>query len=134
MHELSVAIELYNGLRDELESLGGGRLREVSVALGELAAIEPDLLRFAWQAVTEAGPDAGAQLKLDWHPVTQLCPSCGPLEQRASGSWMRLCPTCDELLLLEGGHELSITSFAYDELHSSQSGSPAASVPEKCSP
>ncbi len=46
MHELSVATELYRACRTELEARGGGRLSEARIAVGELSAVEPELLRF----------------------------------------------------------------------------------------
>jgi len=35
----------------------------VHVDCGELSAVEPDLLVFAWQALVEGGPDEGARLE-----------------------------------------------------------------------
>ena len=48
MHELSIATELYRLCQDERRACAGGRLLEVRVDCGELSAVEPDLLVFAW--------------------------------------------------------------------------------------
>jgi len=116
MHELSVATELYQGVRDEIDELGGGWLRAVTIVVGELAALEPDLLQYAWEAVVAGGSDAGAQLEIEWRPVTQRCPTCGEIEEPVAGSWLRLCPTCNTALSLEGGRELDVAAFEYDEV------------------
>jgi hydrogenase nickel insertion protein HypA len=114
MHELSLITEVYRAARANVEARGGGRLERVDLAVGELAAVEPDLLGFAWQAVTEGGPDAGATLKVEWRLARQVCDSCGDIPERAAGSWLRLCPHCERPLRVEGGDELDILRLAYD--------------------
>jgi len=115
MHELSIAMEIHRSGREELVRRGGGRLLEVRVAIGELSAVEPDLLEFAWQAVIAGGPDADARLLVDWHPVRQHCADCGDVAERQPGSWLRLCPICSAPLQLEGGRELDLVSLGFSE-------------------
>ncbi len=114
MHELSVATELYRACRTEVQARGGGRLTEVSVAVGELSAVEPELLRFAWQAVIAETRDAEANLQVEWRPTRQRCAECGEIGERQAGSWLRLCPICEGPLQIEGGRELDIQRFTYD--------------------
>ena len=59
VHEMGVAAEAYRLSRERLGD-AGGRLVRVHLAVGELSAVEPDLLRFAWTAVPEGGPDGAA--------------------------------------------------------------------------
>ena len=108
MHEMGVVQEVYRIAREAADANGGGRLTSVTVAVGELAAIEPDLLSFAWEAVTAAGPDAGSKLLVEWHPARQICSACGVVAERAPGSWLRLCPACSLPLRIEGGDELDV--------------------------
>ncbi len=111
MHELGIASSIH---RTCLEVLAGrGRLERVRVAVGELSAVEPDLLRFAWQAVTEGGPDEGAELEIDWCPARQLCADCGKIDGRVPGTWLRLCPRCDQPLRVEGGDELKVVDLSF---------------------
>ena len=86
------------------------------MAIGELAAVEPKLLEFAWQAVTADGVDAGARLDVEWHAVRQLCESCGDVAEPQAGSWLRLCPDCSAPLRLEGGRELDLLSLSFEPL------------------
>jgi hydrogenase nickel incorporation protein HypA/HybF len=120
VHELSVAMELYRACRREVDGRGGGRLAIVRIAVGELSAVEPDLLRFAWDAVTGDGPDAGAGLEIDWRAATQRCATCGVVETRQPGSWLRLCPACGLPLVVEGGRDLDILTLEYDAATQSQ--------------
>ncbi len=113
MHELSLVTEVHRTCRQRIDAQGGGKLERVRLAVGELAAVEPDLLTFAWEAVIQDGPDAGATLEVEWRPARQVCEGCGVVPERAAGSWLRLCPRCERPLRIEGGDELDILQFAY---------------------
>ena len=113
MHELGIATEAYRTCRAALEAREPGRIERVRMVVGELSAVEPELLRFAWEAVTDGGPDEGARLEVDWRPARQICQECGEVAERAPGSWLRLCPRCDEPLRLEGGNELHVLDFDF---------------------
>ena len=123
MHEMSVAIELHRACRAEMEARGGGRLESVAVAVGELSAVEPDLLRFAWDAITSGEADAGAALEIEWRAARQRCEACGPLEERQPGTWLRLCPHCEAPLLVEGGRDLDILTIGYEPATSTEEAS-----------
>ena len=115
MHELGLAIEIHRIARQAADERAGGPLESVTVAVGDLAAVEPRLLEFAWRAVVEGTPDSGALLDVEWHPARQSCPSCGDVAERAPGSWMRLCPRCGEPLSVTGGDELDVLRVAFTE-------------------
>ena len=113
MHEFSLVTEIYRACRATIEQHGAGRLEEARLAVGELSAVEPDLLTFAWEAVTHGTPDEGSRLVVEWRPVKQLCGRCGEVAERAQGSWLRLCPRCEGPLTLEGGQELDILDITF---------------------
>jgi hydrogenase nickel incorporation protein HypA/HybF len=113
MHELGLALEVQRLCRARLEQAGPGRLERVRLAVGELSAAEPELLRFAWEAVTGGGPDAGSVLEIEWRPARQTCEHCGDIPERTSGTWLRLCPRCGGPLRVEGGRELDVLEFTY---------------------
>jgi hydrogenase nickel incorporation protein HypA/HybF len=111
---MGIALEVYRTCRETVEAHGGGRLRQVRVAVGELSAVEPELLVYAWEAVVEGGADAGAELVIEWHPAVQHCAACGETKDRATGSWMRLCPDCGMPLEVSGGSELDIVDLSFE--------------------
>ncbi len=113
MHELSIADEIYRTSRAAADAHGGGRLETVFIAVGELTAVEPDLLTFAWEAVVAGGGDAGAKLDVDWRPARQSCAACGEEKPRGVGSWLRVCPDCGNPLAVEGGDELDVLRVAF---------------------
>ena len=114
MHEIGIAREIHRLCRRELEHVPAARLSSARVAIGELAAVEPELLRFAWEAVTAGGPDAGAKLEVRWCPCRQICNACGDVADRQRGDWLRTCPHCNGSLELEGGQELDLLQLSYD--------------------
>ena len=113
MHEMGIALEVYRQCREAVVEYGPGRIDRVNLAVGELSAVEPDLIAYAWEAVVVDTPDQGAELHVRWCPAKQSCPACGVIEDRVEGSWLRLCPGCSLPLVVEGGNELDIESIQY---------------------
>jgi hydrogenase nickel incorporation protein HypA/HybF len=111
---MGIALEVYRTCRETVEAHGGGRLRQARLAVGELSAVEPELLVYAWEAVVEDGPDAGAELIIEWHPAVQRCAACGEAKDRATGSWMRICPDCGMPLEVTGGGELDVIDLSFE--------------------
>ncbi len=115
MHELSIAAEVYRTSKDAVVGHGGGRLVAVRLAVGELTAIEPELLGFAWEALLKQSDDAGARLDVEWRPARQHCAACDAAKPRGDGSWLRLCPDCGQPLTVEGGDELDVLSVEFEQ-------------------
>lgn len=110
---MGLAADILQIARRTADDNGGGCLESVSVIVGDLAAVEPDLLGFAWEALVAASPDAGARLDVEWRPARQYCVACGEIPERAPGSWLRLCPRCDDPLAVTGGDELEVRTVVF---------------------
>jgi hydrogenase nickel incorporation protein HypA/HybF len=113
MHEIGIATEIYRLGRETMEEGGGVQLETVIVAIGDRTGVEPELLCFAWEAITTGSSDHGSKLEVQWCPARQLCDNCGDVAERAPGSWLRLCPLCDGVLRLEGGEELDLLRISF---------------------
>jgi hydrogenase nickel incorporation protein HypA/HybF len=113
VHELGIASAIHRRCQASMRDAGRARLERVRVRVGELSAVEPDLLRFAWEAVVAGGRDAGATIEIEWCPARQRCGACGTDVARAAGAWHERCPRCDRALSIEGGQELDLVEFAY---------------------
>ena len=113
MHEMSIAMEIYEICSQSVASRRPGRLTVIRLAVGELSAVEPELLHYAWEALTAETPDAGSRLEIDWHPAVQVCPECGVLGKDKTGGWIPLCPDCLKSLRVEGGDELDIVEVTF---------------------
>jgi len=107
-------MEIYRTCRETIESHGGGRLEKVRMAVGELSAVEPDLLIYAWEAVVDETRDAAAELEVVWHRANQHCSACGEAKVRSEGSWLRVCPDCGMPLQVDGGDELDILDLSFE--------------------
>jgi hydrogenase nickel incorporation protein HypA/HybF len=114
MHEMGIALEIYRTCREAVREHGEGRLQSVRIAVGELAAVEPDLLAFGWQAVVADSPDEGAEIEIEWCPADQRCPKCGESKDRSEGSWLRICPDCSMPLEVRGGDELDVLEITFE--------------------
>jgi hydrogenase nickel incorporation protein HypA/HybF len=123
VHELSLAQDTLRVCEQRLRHRPG-RIERVRLAVGELSAVEPDLLRYAWDAVTDGGPHAGAVLEVDWRPARQRCGACGSIPERPAGSWLRQCPDCGQPLLVDGGRELEVLELRYRPRAAAQAGAP----------
>ena len=115
MHEMGVATEVRRIARQAVADRGRGRITCVRLAVGDLAAVEPELLAFAWSAVVAGTPEEGSTLEIDWRPARQTCRVCGDLPDRAPGSWLRLCPRCGGVLRVTGGDDLDVLSVVFEE-------------------
>ncbi|HNX50686.1 MAG TPA: hydrogenase maturation nickel metallochaperone HypA [Thermoanaerobaculaceae bacterium] len=114
MHELSIAQEILSNVRTALEPYPEARLERVRVAVGELTAIEPELLRFAWEALLEGTPEAGCELDVEWRPATQHCAACGVPKTRPPRGWLPLCGDCGGPLRVDGGQELDLLQVSFE--------------------
>jgi hydrogenase nickel incorporation protein HypA/HybF len=112
VHELSIALAIASACRAEIAARGGGRLAAVRGRVGDLAGVEPDLLRRAWTTVAAAEAD-GATLAIEREPAESTCPRCGPVPE-ATGTWLRPCPHCGEPLRVTGGDALDLVELAFD--------------------
>ena len=108
MHELGLATDILAVCEASLAAHGRGRIEAVRLVVGDLAAVEPDLLCFAWEALTSGGPHAGSRLEIEWRPARQVCRLCAAEKPRLRGGWWPLCPDCGAVLAVESGDELEV--------------------------
>ncbi len=120
---MGIAAEVRRIARQSVADRGPGRITCVRLAVGDLAAIEPELLSYAWEALVAGTPEEGATLEVDWRPAKQTCRICGDLPGRAPGSWLRLCPRCGGVLRVTGGDDLDVLQVVFEE---DESGARAA--------
>ena len=75
MHELSIACAVLEQVAEHLPPRAV--LRRVHLTVGPLRAIEPEAMRFAWQAATRDTAWDGSELALDLRPWSWRCRACG---------------------------------------------------------
>ncbi len=115
MHETGIAAEVRRIARAAVADRGPGKITVVRLAVGDLAAVEPELLAHAWEALVAGTEDEGSALDVDWRPATQTCAACGDVPERAPGTWLRLCPRCGGALRVTGGDDLDVLQVVFEE-------------------
>ncbi len=92
MHELSLAQDIIAIVKESLEPQAGVSLKTVRVSIGEMAAVVPELLHHAYDALIADTPLQGSKLDIAIIPVTAICHSC----KKTFGleEYEFLCPNC----------------------------------------
>jgi len=76
MHEMSLALNLLDIIRQEMAKHGATRLLKVRLKYGQLATLEPAAMTFAFEAATMETDLAGAAFELEKVPLIMACSAC----------------------------------------------------------
>lgn len=110
MHELSIAEGIIDIVERTARANNVRRVKRVEAAVGELAAVDPAALFFAWESVRKGGPADAAELVLTPVPGAAWCHTCTktvPLHRYGDP-----CPKCGGYqLTATGGDELKVTGI-----------------------
>jgi hydrogenase nickel incorporation protein HypA/HybF len=93
MHEVSLIDNVIALVRDEQRKQAFARVTVIRLRVGTLGCVEPDALRFCFDAVAFGTPAEGARLEIEMVPGEGWCADCGrkvPLSERFGA-----CPLCD---------------------------------------
>ncbi|HEX7623183.1 MAG TPA: hydrogenase maturation nickel metallochaperone HypA [Anaeromyxobacteraceae bacterium] len=106
MHEYSLVEALMRRVEDEAQRRHALAIHGLKVSLGELAGVDPELFRTAFETFREGTPCEKASLELVRHPARWSCPKCARtfargelLRCEACGEPARLDPNSDALIL-----------------------------------
>lgn len=107
MHETSLAENLLELIAEAARERSFERVLAVRVAVGELAGVEPEALRFCFGALCRDSPAEGATLRIDRVAGRAWCMDCSrevALPDRLAG-----CALCGGFgLRIKGGDELRL--------------------------
>jgi len=92
MHELSLTEALIALVEDEARKHGCARVRTVRVEIGAVSAVEPEAMRFCFDAVTRGTLADGAALDIVTVPGRGWCLDCG--KEVALTQRLEPCPRC----------------------------------------
>jgi hydrogenase nickel incorporation protein HypA/HybF len=109
VHELGIATSILETVRTELEKHAGARPARVGVRIGEIAAVNPEALRFAFEALTRE-----TDLDIEICPLRFRCKACqGAFEVQ---DFAPACPQCGaEQTECVGGDELEIAYLEVED-------------------
>ncbi|RFF28070.1 MULTISPECIES: hydrogenase maturation nickel metallochaperone HypA [unclassified Wenzhouxiangella] len=113
MHELSVCQSLLAQVAEVAAGHDSSRVSSVTVRVGALSGVEPDLLRQAFIVARAGGVAAEADLIIEPDPVRIHCLEC-ETEHGVAPNRL-LCPACGNYRVrLVGGEDLILASVALE--------------------
>jgi hydrogenase nickel incorporation protein HypA/HybF len=100
MHEMALAEEVLQIVEDAARREGLRRVHALWLEIGELSSVEPEALRFCFEAVARDSVAAGARVEIVAAAGAAWCNQCcAPIALAALGD---PCPLC-------GGYRLRVT-------------------------
>jgi hydrogenase nickel incorporation protein HypA/HybF len=110
VHELSIAQSLLEIVEEEARPYSGARVTWIKLRIGQLSAVVPDALRFAFEAITRGGIAEGAVLEIEEVPLRIRCHQCD--KGFTVEDPFMVCPQCEgNDVEMVSGRELEIRSM-----------------------
>ncbi len=110
MHEMTVAAELVRILVDAATGADARQVVGARIRIGALSCINPDALRFGFEALSRETLAKGCELELLTVPGAGRCRECGWTGE-VTDSLQLFCPACEAgPVALDGGQELTVES------------------------
>jgi len=114
MHELAIANSLFQAVQTEAQRHPGMRVGRVGLRIGELSGVDPEALRFSFDAIVKETPFDPLPLEIELCPRRHCCPGCGHTFPVREPDYASDCPRC-------GGKQTECVSgteleFSYLEL------------------
>ncbi|MFW5721536.1 MAG: hydrogenase maturation nickel metallochaperone HypA [Bacteroidota bacterium] len=110
MHELKIALELIEIIKDVAEKENLKSVTKVNIQFGKMIQIVPDIFQFAFEEATRDSIAEGAKLNLEILPVKFACKKCNLNTE--VGDLLFKCPNCGSVDLdLIQGRETIIESI-----------------------
>ena len=107
MYEFSLTRSVNNAVLGLCQRSGWGRVRHIVVKIGGMRKVNPELMTFAFNVVSQGTPTEGASLSIMLLPVIFRCRACG--RDAESESTEFACPLCGSRdVELLSGLELAI--------------------------
>jgi hydrogenase nickel incorporation protein HypA/HybF len=107
MHEMAIAQGVLDIALDNAARHGAKRITAIKLLVGEMTEVEPDSLRFCFEALAEGTAAAGAQLEIEAVPLVGRCRDCGA--EFAVQRFRFVCPTCASVgVEILSGRELKV--------------------------
>jgi len=93
MHELGIAQSVIDAVQIEAARHPGAKPSKVAVRIGELSAIDPEALRFSFDALIRESELEGLELEIEVCPRRHRCDDCGT--EFDVKDFVFACPHCD---------------------------------------
>jgi hypothetical protein len=71
MHEMGVANSILEAVQRELDRFPGCRATKVAIRIGEYAGVDPESLRFCFEALVKGTDFEPLELGIEWRPAAE---------------------------------------------------------------
>jgi hydrogenase nickel incorporation protein HypA/HybF len=105
MHEYSIVQALIERVEAEARTRRATAVHRLSIRIGELSGVEPELLTTAYDTFRERTMCEHAELDLEIVAARWACPSCGRPIRRGD---VLTCPACTLPAHLAAGDEITL--------------------------
>lgn len=92
MHELSIATSIVDSVLQEVARRKLPPVQTIALRLGALSSVDPEALRFGFDAIIGDTPLANAKLEIEFVPVQGKCRAC--MHEFAVHDFVFACPRC----------------------------------------
>ena len=114
MHEMSIAVELMREIERAIAGRDIESVEEVSLTIGIMRQVVPEMLETAFGAVAMGTPAEGARLRMEFVAVAGRCRACGSRFEPTADSF--LCPRCGQAdAEITEGDDIVLTSLTCEE-------------------
>ena len=114
MHEVGIAASVIDAVRAELVGRPGARAAAVGLRIGELAGVDPESLRFGFDALVSGSDLEPLRLEVEYVARLQECLDCNV--RFAADRYTLECPECRSLRgRCIAGDELDIAWIEVEE-------------------
>lgn len=111
---MGIANSVLEAVKAEAELRPGMRVAKVGVRVGELSGVEPEALRFCFDALVKDTALEPVLLEIEFRPRRHRCPGCG--KEFDVTDFETKCPACgDPATLFLGGTELELAYLEMEE-------------------
>jgi hydrogenase nickel incorporation protein HypA/HybF len=114
MHELGIAQNILQIVRQSVPEMDAADVRSIRIRVGQLSGIVPDSLEFCFSAIVHDTDMQRASLEIDQVPTTAECKDCMHRFQMDDLGFS--CPACKSVnLQLISGRELEVVEIEIAE-------------------
>lgn len=115
MHELSIADAIVKSVLQEMHNRRLPSVQAIVLHIGVLSDVDPEALRFGFEAMTADTALADTALKIELIPVEGRCRSCG--QAFAVNDFVFACSACQSgQIEVTRGNELDIAYLEVDDV------------------
>jgi hydrogenase nickel incorporation protein HypA/HybF len=108
MHELGIAESALNVALAEAKGAGASRVLRIVIRVGALSGVDPEALRFAFDAILPGTAAEGATVQIDSISAVAYCPDCQQDFTPDTHLFLE-CPLCSRLCAtIKKGRELDL--------------------------